>query len=70
MDVDIEEFVKDMDDCLSAKVDDITVTIGIGGDMLILEQPGDNPDPDTIMIFGKDDGRKMVKLLQTWLDTE
>lgn len=68
--MDVEAFVADMDNCQAAQVDDITLTIGIGGDSMILEQPGDNPDPDMIMVFGKDKGREIVKLLQAWLDAE
>lgn len=68
--MDVEEFVADMDNCQSTQVDDITLTIGIKGDMMILEQPGDNPDPDTIMIFGKEHGHQVVKALQAWLDTK
>jgi hypothetical protein len=68
--MDVEAFVEDMENCQATQVGDITLTIGIKGDMMILEQPGDNPDPDTIMVFGKEDGRKIVEFLQAWLDAE
>ena len=51
-----------------AEVDDILLTVGVGKDVMIVEQPGDNEDPDLIMIFGKEDGRRIIQLLQAWVD--
>lgn len=54
----------------SAKVDDIAVTIGIGGDVLIIEQPGDNEYPDCVMVYGKEDGKKLLALLNQWIESD
>lgn len=55
--------------CYSAKVDDITLTIGVGGDVLIIEQPGDNIDPDIILLFGKEDAKMFIDLVQEWYNS-
>lgn len=46
-----------------AKVDDITVNVGLN-DILSIQQPGDNDEDDLILIFGREDIRKFREILQ------
>jgi len=65
--VDVEGFVK-VKKHLVAQVENITLTIDTVADVIYIEQPGDNPEPETVMVFGKDTAEDMIKLLQAWVD--
>lgn len=64
----IKGFTKDDKGCYIGKVDDIELVVGVLGDTISLEQPGDHEDPDIVMIWSKDDAKEVVKLMQAWID--
>lgn len=53
-----------------ALVGDIIITIGVHGDNICIEQPGDNVENDLIMIFNVDQAKGIIQRLQTFVDSQ
>lgn len=68
--MDVEGFEEDALGALVAEVGDITVSIGVRGDNITLEQPGDGDETDIIMLNNVDQVEELIARLQTWVNSQ
>ena len=66
VDVEISGYQRDDHDCLAFTADDVTVTIGVHEDNIIIEQPGDHDDPDCILISDVDVAEALAEGILAW----
>lgn len=68
--MDVEGFEEDAFGALVAEVGDITVSIGVRGDNITLEQPGDGDETDIIMLNNVDQVEELIARLQAFVDSQ
>lgn len=64
----LEEFNPDDKGNRIAVIGDVTVTIAVHGDTVMIEQDGDGPERDLIMMFEEEQVRGVIARLQEYLD--
>lgn len=54
----------------SAKVEDITIEVGLFGDKISLQQPAEDGSVDTVMLWDVEVAKEVIEKLQTWVDAQ